>query len=77
MASYAYACARSGSPIDWLSDLRFQQACKNSYYAQCGKNLEYSDCSSNYLKSCRNLALFENDHHTTECVQGIRKRIRS
>lgn len=70
MAAYAYACAKSGSPINWLADPKFKLACKNSYYGQCPSNLVYNDCSTNYLNSCRLLSLFENENNTNECVQG-------
>lgn len=70
MAAYAYACAKAGSKVNWLLDLKLSQACKNTNYGQCPFGLQYNDCTTNYLLSCRHLALFQNDNRTEECVQG-------
>jgi hypothetical protein len=70
MATYSYECAKVGSDVNWLSDPRFSQACKNSNHAQCPTGLVYSDCTIGYIKSCRNLNLFRDFRNYTECVQG-------
>ena len=70
MAAYAFECAKVGSAVNWLTDSRFFQACKNSNYAQCPNGLIYSDCTIGYIRSCRNLNLFEDKASYSECVQG-------
>jgi von Willebrand factor len=72
MAAYAYDCATIGNTqINWLSDVKFKQACENSNYAQCSNGLVYSDCTLSYMKTCRNLRLFQNKNASNEeCVQG-------
>lgn len=72
MAAYAHACAKSGSPVNWLSDQKFKQACEDSFYGQCTNGLVYSDCTTNYLKSCKYITHFGEtaSKYSKICVQG-------
>lgn len=72
MAAYAHACALAGSPKKWLDDSRFSQACSNANYGQCPSGLVYSDCTTNYLNSCKYISTFGKQQMKSShrCVQG-------
>lgn len=71
MAAYAYACAKSGSPINWMSDLSLKQACTSSNYGVCTGGQVFQDCSTKCLKTCKEITTTNmNTECAHDCAQG-------
>lgn len=71
MAAYAKACAKAGSPINWMSNQAIRTACSMSDFGVCLSGQTFQDCSKNPYKTCKDLSLISQDRiFGVDCHQG-------